>query len=157
MDVLAGGAAFDADLDGGGQVRCLGFQGNNGHFLVVDVARSKFAGDVDGNVHGDLLARADGQQVKVLDDLLDRVALDVLDEREVLFAVDVQGQQGVGNADSQRGGLGRQGDVDGLCTVAVDDSRDEVGHACAAGEALAEFGAYFCCELLLRHENLLEI
>ena len=85
------------------------------------------------------------------------IALDVLDQGQVLFAVDVQGQQGVGGADGQRGGLGRQGDVDRLCAVAVDDGGDQVGHACTAGVALAEFGAQFCCELLLRHGYLLEV
>ncbi len=123
---------------------------------MYDVARSQLADKVDGHVNGDLLARADGQQVDVLDDLLDRVALDVLDQGQVLFAVDVQGQQGVGDADGQGGGLGRQVDVDRLGAVAVDDGRDLVGHAGAAGETLAEFGAYFCCELLLRHVYLLE-
>ena len=155
MDVLAGAAAFDADLDGGRQVGCLGLDGNDRHFQVVDVARSELAAEVNGHVNGDLLAGADGQQVEVLDDLLDRVALDVLDEGQVLLAVDVQGQQGVGGADGQGGGLRRQGDVDRLGTVAVDDGRDQVGHAGAAGEALAEFGADFCCELLLRHGYLL--
>ena len=72
-----------------------------------------------------------------------------------LFAVDVQGQQGVGRADGQGGGLGGQRDVDRLGAVAVDDGGDQVGHAGAAGKALAEFGAYFCCELLLRHVYLL--
>src|SRR6476661_879578 len=155
VDVLAGGAAFDADLDGGRQVGCLGLERDGGHLQVVHVARGNFAGDVDGDVNGDLLALADGQQVEVLDDLLDRVALDVLDQGQVLLAVDVQGQQGVGGADGQGGGLRRQGDVDRLGAVAVDDGRDQVGHAGAAGEALAEFGADFCCELLLRHGYLL--
>ena len=41
-------------------------------FEVVDGARSNFAGNVDGDVDGDLLALADGQEVDVLDDLLDR-------------------------------------------------------------------------------------
>ena len=108
VDVLAGGTAFDADLDGGRQVGCLGLEGDDRQFLVEDVAGGKFAGEVDGDVNGDLLARADGQEVEVLDDLLDRIALDVLDQGEVLFAVDVQGQQGVGDADGQGGGLGRQ-------------------------------------------------
>ncbi len=35
--------------------------------------------------------------------------------------------------------------------MTVDDSRDLAGHACTAGETLAEFGAQFCGELLLRH------
>jgi hypothetical protein len=74
----------------------------------------------------------------------------------VAFAVDVQGQQGVGGADGEGGCLGREGDVDGLCAVAVDDGGDQVGHPGAAGVALAEFGAQFCCELLLRHGYLLE-
>ena len=52
---------------------------------------------------------------------------------------------------ARRGGPARQVDVDRLCAVAVDDGRDLAGHACAAGETLAEFGAQFCGELLLRH------
>jgi hypothetical protein len=106
---------------------------------------------VDGDVDGNLLAGLHGLEVNVLDDLLYGIALDVLDEREVLLAVDVHCEEGVGNAHCQRGGAARQVDVDGLCAVTVDDSRDLAGHACTAGETLAEFGAQFCGELLLRH------
>lgn len=87
VDVLTGGTAFDVDLDGGRQVGCLGLEGDDRHFLVVGVARGKLADEVNGNVHGDLLALADGQEVDVLDDLLDRVALDVLDEGKVAVTV----------------------------------------------------------------------
>src|SRR6478735_27324 len=156
VDVLAGAAAFDADDDGLGQVGGLGFEGHDGQFQVVDGAGGGFAFNVDRNVNRDLFALADGQEVDVLDDLLYGIALDVLDQGQVAFAVDVQGQQGVGGADREGGGLGREGDVDGLCAVAVDDGGDQVGHPCAAGVALAKFGAQFCCELLLRHGKLLE-
>jgi hypothetical protein len=155
VDVLSSGTAFDVHLDGGGQVGCLSLEGDDGQFLVVGVAGCQLADDVDGNVNGDLFALADGQEVDVLDDLLDGVALDVLDEGEVAFAVDVEGQQGVGGAHGKGGGLCGERDVDRLCAVAVDDCGDLAGHAGAAGEALAKFGAYFCCELLLRHKYLL--
>ena len=118
---------------------------------LADSTRSNFTGNVDGDVDGNLLAGLHGLEVNVLDDLLYGIALDVLDERQVLLAVDVDCEEGVGNAHCQRGGAARQVDVDRLCAVTVDDSRDLAGHACTAGETLAEFGAQFCGELLLRH------
>ncbi|MDQ0734053.1 hypothetical protein QFZ50_000516 [Arthrobacter agilis] len=106
---------------------------------------------MDSDIHLDLLAAADGQEVEVLDDALELVALDVLDEGQVVLAVDVQRQQGVRGADGQRGGLGGQQDVDGIRAVAVDDRGDHVGAAGLASRTLAEFGADVCCELLLGH------
>jgi hypothetical protein len=131
-------------------VGCLSLEGDNGEFLVVDVARSQFAHDVDGDVNGDLLALADGQQVDVLDDLLDGVALDVLDQGQVVFAVDVQGQQGVGNADREGGGLRRKGDVDGLCAVAVDDRRDLADMCISSKLKRCSARAEVCCDLQRR-------
>ena len=59
---------------------------------------SGLALEVDPDLDGDLLALADDDEVDVLDDRLDRVALDVLREREVLLAVDDEGEEGVGRA-----------------------------------------------------------
>ena len=105
--------------------------------------------DVDLNLN--LFALADGQEVDVLDDLLDRVALDVLGQGQVRFAVDVDVQQGVRGADGQRGCLGGQQDVHDVGAVAVDDCGDLAGDAGLAGCTLAEVGAGGGCELLLRH------
>ena len=59
---------------------------------------SGLALEVHGDVDGDLLALADDDEVDVLDDRLDRVALDVLGQGQLLVAVDDDGEQGVGAA-----------------------------------------------------------
>ena len=51
--------------------------------------------EVDGHVDGDLLALADGDEVDVLEDAPDRVDLDLLGQRELGRAVDVELEQGV--------------------------------------------------------------
>ncbi len=74
----------------------------------------------------------------MLDDLTNRVALDVLDERQLVLAVDVELEQRVGATHEQRDLVAGQRDVDGRGAVAVDHGRDLAGGTQAAGEALAE-------------------
>ena len=100
---------------------------------------SRWIGDVDG----DLLAAADDDQVDVLDGVLDRVALDLLRQRELGRAVDLDGQQGVGGTQRQQGLVTRQRDVDRVGAVAVQHGGDLVGAADPAGSALTELGAQF--------------
>ena len=103
----------------------------------------RLADQVHGDVDGDLLALADDDQVDVLEEALDRVALDLLGQRELLLAVDVMVEQGVRAAvlERQHRVVARQGDVDRVVAVAVEDGGDLVGAADAAGGALAELGA----------------
>ena len=98
-DLGAGLEALDRDDDvlgdvGGRAPRAAGVLWSSGD----DGLGSGLALEVHGDVDGDLLALADDDQVDVLDDRLDRVALDVLGEGELLLAVDDDGEQGVGSA-----------------------------------------------------------
>ena len=87
-DLRAGREALDGDDDvlgdvGGGRLDL--------QRVVVerdDGLGSGLALEVHGDVDGDLLALADDDEVDVVDDRLDRVALDVLGEGELLLAVD---------------------------------------------------------------------
>ncbi len=63
--------------------------------VVTTVSGRGLALEVHVDVDDDLLALVHDDQVDVLDDRLDRVALDVLGERELLLAVDDDGEQGV--------------------------------------------------------------
>src|SRR5690606_16039523 len=121
-----------------------------GRRVLVDArAGGGFALEVHGHVDGDLLALAHDDEVEVLDDLVHRVLLHILDERELALAVDLQVEHLVGLADDERRLVARQGDVHRLGAVAVDDGRDLAGGAQAAGEALAELGADVDDELVL--------
>ena len=60
------------------------------------------ADEVDRDVDGDLLAAADGDEVDVLEDPADRVDLDLLGQRELRRAVDVELEQRVGAAVLER-------------------------------------------------------
>ena len=107
----------------------------------VDRAGRGLALDVDRDVDDDLLAAAHQHQVDVVDAALDRVALDVLGERELRAPVEVQGEQGVGVAlQREKGLVAGQREVHRVGAVAVQDGGDEPGAAGTAGGALAELG-----------------
>ena len=53
--------------------------------VTTRVVRRGLADHVDADVDGDLLAPADEDQVDVLDEALDRVALDLLGQGELLL------------------------------------------------------------------------
>ena len=95
-DVLGDVGGLDLELDG------LGVDGDDG-------LGSGLALDVDRDVDGDLLALADDDQVDVLDDRLDRVALDVLGQGQLLVAVDDDGEQGVGDLERHHRVVARAG------------------------------------------------
>ena len=81
----------------------------------------------DRHVDLDRVVRDDLQEVDVDDRPADRVALEVLDDGQVLVSVDLQGDQGVeagvgGQGGAQVGPL--DGDGDGVPAQAVDDGRD---------------------------------
>ena len=144
------GSALDRDLEELGDVGGLGLDGDDG--VLVDDQRvgAGLAHDVDRDVDGDLLAADDGDEVEVLDDAADRVDLDVLGQRELLGAVDVEREERVGATvlEGHHRLVAGQDHVDRLVAVAVDDGGDLVVAADAAGGALAELGARLGGDLL---------
>src|SRR5699024_850475 len=96
----------------------------------------------DGDLDDDLLALADHEQVGVLDHAGQRVHVDLLGQRELLLALDVQREDGVGARVAQdRGELERaEQQVAGLGVVAVEHGGDQEVAAGAARGALAELG-----------------
>ena len=74
----------------------------------------------------------------MLDVAADDVALDVLDQGQLLRAGDVQGEQGVLHLQGQHGRVAGEGDVHRVGAVAVHDGRDPAGPAHLARSALAE-------------------
>ena len=86
-----------------------------------------------------------------------RVALHGLGQRELLLAVQDDGQQGVGATVAQgRGELaGRQRQVDDVLAVPVQDGGDAAGAAGATGAALAELGAGLGFEAEVSHGGVL--
>ena len=157
-DLRAGREALDRDDDVLGDVgrEDLELEG-----VVVerdDRLGSGLALEVHGDVDGDLLALADDDEVDVVDDRLDRVALHVLGEGELLGTVDDDGEQGVGLLERHHRVVARQRDVHGVGAVAVHDGGDVAGAADLAGGALAEVGALLGGELgAVGHGSLLKI
>ena len=111
------------------------------------------------HVDGDLLAAAHGQQVDVLVDALDRVALDRLRDGQLLAAFELEGEQHVGAAVADGVGelAGRQRHVARIGAVAVDDGGDLAGAAGAAGATLAELGARLGVQTDLGHSGTPEL
>ena len=100
----------------------------------------------------DLLAAADHDQVDVVDGLLQRVALDVLGQRELGAAVELEAQQDVGVAAQRQADLtGGQREVARRLAVAVDDGGNLAGATGAAGAAFAELGALLGADTDLGH------
>ncbi|CCH72238.1 hypothetical protein BN11_1470002 [Nostocoides australiense Ben110] len=110
---------------------------------------------MDRDVDGDLLALADDNQVDVLDDGLDRVALHVLGQGQLLVSVDDEGEQGVGVLEGHHRVVAGHGDVDRVGAVAVDDGGHLAGAADAARRALAELGAELDVKTVLGGQLLL--
>ncbi len=71
---------------------------------VTRVPGIGFALDDDVDLDGHLLAAADHEQVDVLDAAADRVDVERLGQRQLLLAVDVEGQHRVGAGVPQHGG-----------------------------------------------------
>jgi hypothetical protein len=107
--------------------------------------------DDQRDVDGDLLALADDQQVDVLDEALDRVALDLLGQREPVLALDVDRQQRVGVLEREHRVVAGKGDVDRVGAVAVQHRGDLGVPADPAGSALAELRTRLGLDLDLRH------
>ncbi len=100
--------------------------------------------DDDVDLDGDLLAAAHHQQVGVLDVAADRVDVERLGQRELLLALDVEGEHGVGAGVSQHGSevMPGQQKVLRVGAVAVEHRGDLALAPSAAGCALSGFGAH---------------
>jgi len=143
--------SLDRDLDLGRDVSGLDLEGDRGVLGDDQDARLGLAHDVHGDVHGDLLAALDDQQVDVLDAALQRVALDLLGDRQMVLAGQVDRQQRVRGLEREHRVVARQGHVDRIAAVPVQDGGDLVGATDAAGGALAELGALLGGNLDLGH------
>ena len=117
------------------------------------VSRCSVADQVHGHLDGDLLALDDGDEVDVLERAADRVDLNLLGQRELRSALDVELEQGVGAGVLERHhrGVTRQGHVDRVLAVTVDDGGDLVVAADAAGSTLAELRTGLGLNLLGSH------
>ena len=146
-DLGAVGQALDIDHNLLGQV---GDVGANLELLNVDECHcSTLRGTLNEHRHlnVDLLAGLDLEEVDVLDDALDRVLLHVLDNGHLGLAAELDGEQGVGVAQSQGGLTHRQGHEGRVGATGVNGGRDLVGNAQTAGNAFAELVADFAFKL----------
>jgi hypothetical protein len=119
-------------------VRRLDLERQGGRVQVGDGAGRGLALDVHRDLDLDLLAALDDDEVEVLDDLVHRVLLHVLDERELGGAADLELEHGVRLADEQQDLVARQREVAGVGAVAVEHGGDLAGGADLARRALAE-------------------
>jgi len=156
VDLGADLQALDGDDDALRDVRRLGLDQDRGVLGDDQRVGRGLALEVHRDLDLDLLAAADDHQVDVLDEALQRVALDLLRQRQVrLAALDLDHQQGVGGLQGQHGVVTRQRDVHRVGAVAVQDGRDLVVPADSAGSTLAELVARFGLDLDLGHEMTL--
>ena len=98
--------------------------------------------DDDVDLDGHLLAAAHDEQVGVLDVAADRVDLERLGQRELLLAVDVEGEHRVGAGVAQHGRevVGVEFEVLRVAAVAVEDGGNLAVATGAARRALAGLG-----------------
>ncbi len=88
----------------------------------------------------------------MLDEALDRVALDALGQRELVDALTLEADQHVGRAQREQHLVARQGQVLGVDAVPVENGGHLVGTADLAGGALAERGARLGGDANFRHD-----
>lgn len=153
MDLGADVQALDGDGDA---VRDVGGLGLDQDVRVLDHDQGLADGlalDVHGDLDLDLLATLHDHQVDVLDGVLDRVALDLLRQRQqALAALDLDQQQGVRGLQRQHGVVTWQRDVHRVRAVAVQNGGHLVVPADSAGSTLAELRARLGLDLDLGHE-----
>src|SRR5665648_520317 len=136
MNLGAGRKTLDRDLD---VVRDVSGLDGQLHRVVLDRDDRLDGGDsheVDRHVNVDLLALANDDEVDVLDDRPDRVALDVLGQGQVVLAVDLDGEQDVGDLEGHHRLVARQADVDRVGAMAIHDGGDVVRAPDGAGGTL---------------------
>ena len=107
-------------------------------------AGDRLALDDDVDLDGHLLAAANDEQVGVLDVAPDRMDLERLGQRQLLLAVDVEREDGVGAGVAEHRGEVTAGQQQMLRVgaVAVEHGGDLACAACAARRALAGFRAH---------------
>ena len=109
-----------ADLDARRDVRGLGLDRDLDQLLVEQAAGEHLAGDLDRDVHGDLLTAADQDQVHVLDGAPDRVPLHRLGQHQLVPAGQaIQPDQHVGGLQRHHHVVAGQRDVPGVGAVAI--------------------------------------
>jgi hypothetical protein len=148
---LADLEAVHVHLDALGDVGGLGLDGHGDHLLVEHAVGDRLAGDHDGQLHGDPLAALHQQQVDVLQEALDRVALHALGQRDLVDAVALQADEHVRRAKRDHQVVAGEGEVLGLGAVAVQDGGNLVLSADLAGGALAELGALLGLDAYFGH------
>ena len=117
--------------------------------LRGDRAGSGLADERDRDVDLDLLALLHDEEVDVLDDLVHRVLLHVLDQRELRLPATSSSSTALARRISSDDLVAGQRDVHGVGAVTVDDGGDLAGGAEAAGEALAEVLANLGLDLVV--------
>ena len=110
---------------------------------VDDGSREGLTDDDDRDVDFDLLALLDDDEVNVLDDLVYRVLLDILDQRQLGLASDVELDQSVRATNEQQHLVAGQRNVNRVGAVTVQHGGDLSGSAQTAGKTLAEVLAEF--------------
>src|ERR1700722_19586661 len=115
--------AFDRDDQHLRNRQCLGFDLDGVGLLGDQGAVCSLALDVDADLDDHLLAATYHQQIGVLDGAADRVDVESLGQRQLFFAVDVEGQHRVGAGVAQHRGevVSGQFQVLRVSTVAVED------------------------------------
>ncbi len=141
MDLGADLQALDRHVDPGRDVRGLGLDRQGVQVQVDQRLGRRGADDVDRDLDRHLLAAADHDQVDVLEKALDRVALDVLGQRQLVLALDVECEQHVRGLQREHELVAGERDVPRVGAVAVQDGRNLGLATDAAGCALAELGA----------------
>src|SRR5690606_19944641 len=159
LDLAGGDAAADLQAlhrvlhalgDGGG----LGGDLDRDQLLADDAAGGGVAGEVHRDLDVDLLALLHDEQVDVLKEALDRVALHALGQDQVLGALDtVHAQQHVRGLQGQHQVMAGKRDVARLGAVAVEDGRHLTRAAGATRGALAEFRARLGSDTYLGHDK----
>jgi hypothetical protein len=133
--------SLDGHVDAGRDVGGLGLDRQGVQVGRHEGVRCCLADQVHADLDGDLLAAADDHEVDVLEEALDRVPLDVLRQRQLVLAVDVQREQDVRGLQGEHQLVAGQRDVPRVGAVAVQNCGHFLVTADAARGALAELGA----------------
>src|SRR5208337_2643055 len=150
---LADVHALDVDVDALRDVRRLGLH-RDLHELLVEhpVARGDLADDPDRHLDGDLLTPPDQDQVHVLDDVPDRIALHGLRQGDLTAVLEsLDAQQHVRRLKREHQVVPGQRQVPGLGAVSVQHGGHPALTAAATGSPLTELVTSLGSDLDLGH------